>query len=525
MIVKTEVAQVRYQGSDGYLCTYCVTDDGRQYYFLGANDEKKFKNGNRIVSTALIEVIDPMARASNIGVIDEDGNEVIPCVNKSIRPINDAVILVEVAEPVSQSVIDAVNSKSDPLSATKLVSTPALIKEKLNARMGFDGRYVFNDQFSEATVCDIDGNNLVDGEYYSFIGMADSKLYLSKNYPDSEIDEYSMLPPEIQNSTEESATVDVTNVDVPSDTIENALNSYESEVAPEEVSTESVQESVDSMDVDIPTVTEDEHQEELDQGEASSENEDSGTLVDDLETALGDESSEAITTEPTTEAITALGTDTDLDSVSEESLDIEPESSVTPEPEAEEPTQETEAPQEEVAFNIFDSNPEEETSTDELESNDFDFTSSYDPDVFKSQLVPDTFEPVNDDLTSYYESDLSDGNDVRMTDVAKSFKNLIELCGRQKRELKKSSEKISLQEQKITALNSKIRAAESAVRNLKDENRSLRDTNSDLRHDLAVTRQQLKGSPDFAELISAANDILDDSNSYDSGIRHYGKVA
>ena len=35
--------------------------------------------------------------------------------------------MVEKAEPTSQSVVDACNLRNDPLSATKLVSTPATI--------------------------------------------------------------------------------------------------------------------------------------------------------------------------------------------------------------------------------------------------------------------------------------------------------------------------------------------------------------------------------------------------------------
>lgn len=170
-MMKIQEGQVKYKDRDDIKCTYGVTDDGKQYYFLDAEDKKKFKNNGRIASTDLKEAIDPMAPASHVGVIDENGNEIIECKYKSIRPINDDAVLAEAATPVSQGVIDAVQLKQDPLAATKLVSTPALIKDKINAKMGSTGRYVFNNLFSEATVYDINGNNLLNGEFYSFIGV------------------------------------------------------------------------------------------------------------------------------------------------------------------------------------------------------------------------------------------------------------------------------------------------------------------------------------------------------------------
>lgn len=224
--MKIQKGIVKYKDRNDIVCTYGITDDGKQYYFLGDTSDKKFSNGNRIASTLLVEAIDPMVKASNVGVISEDGNIVVPFDNKSIRLVNDSIIVVEKAEPVTQSVKDAIEMRNDPLSATKLVSTPAAIKDKLYAKMGTDSRFVFNDQFSEATVCDINGNNLVNGEYYSFIAVANNKLYFSKNTIDSPISEYSLLPPEVQSDvtpTNDGTEIDVNNVSVDSNTVEDAM--------------------------------------------------------------------------------------------------------------------------------------------------------------------------------------------------------------------------------------------------------------------------------------------------------------
>jgi len=219
--MKIQKGIVKYKDRNDIVCTYGVTDNGKQFYFLDENDDKKFANGNRIASTELVEAIDPMVKASHIGIVGANGNEVVPFIYKSIRPVNDSVVLLELAKPVSPSVLEATSLKSDPLSAAKLVSTPAAIKEKINAKMGPEGRYLFNDQFSEVTVCDIDGNNLVNDELYSFAGVSDGKLYLSKNTIDSEIVEFSLLPPE---ETAASNEINVSDINVSTDIVDKAMD-------------------------------------------------------------------------------------------------------------------------------------------------------------------------------------------------------------------------------------------------------------------------------------------------------------
>lgn len=262
--MKIQKGIVKYKDRNDIVCTYGVTGDGKQYYFLDENDEKKLANGGRIASTELVEAIDPMVKASHIGVVGADGHEIIPFENKSIRPINDAVLLVEVSKPVSPSVLEAISLKSDPLSAAKLVSTPAAIKEKLNAKMGSDGRYLINDQFSEATICDIDGNNLINNELYSFAGISNGKVYLSKNIADAEIKEFSLSPEQKDDSvnSETTSDIDVTNVNVEKEVIDKAMDNAVSDIPPVvDEDTTSEEKTSNADDITIPSVEEEPEEE------------------------------------------------------------------------------------------------------------------------------------------------------------------------------------------------------------------------------------------------------------------------
>ena len=230
--MKVQKGIVKYKDRSDIECLYGIMDDGSQYYFLD-NTGKTLSNGNIIASTALVEAIDPMYESKQIGLIDGQGNVVIPFENKSIKSVNDGIILVEKADPTSQSVIDACNLRNDPLSATKLVSTPATIKSNLSTAMGGEGRYIFNDQFSEATICDVNGNNLVNGEFYSFIAMANNKLYFSKNTVDSPIMEYALLANaavDVPPVAGEGA-IDVGSVSVDPQQVNDAMASQENVVA------------------------------------------------------------------------------------------------------------------------------------------------------------------------------------------------------------------------------------------------------------------------------------------------------
>ncbi len=240
---------VKYKDRNDIICTYGVTDEGLQYYFL---DGGKLSNGNVIVSTSLVEAVDPTVVATHIGLIDSNGKILIPCDNKTIKNILEGILLVEKAQPTSPSVLESIRLREDPASATQLVTTPATIKEKINAVMNNSGKFVFNDQFSEATLCDLNGNNLIGNEFYSFMGITNDNIYFSKNTVNSDIMQFNIFP--INNSVmnnNPSNDLDVSDNLVSQDTIDNAMsgeNKEETEVKEEESFIPAVDEApVDNM--------------------------------------------------------------------------------------------------------------------------------------------------------------------------------------------------------------------------------------------------------------------------------------
>ena len=228
-MMQVQKGQVKYKDRSDIVCTYGCMEDGKQYYFL---DGEKLGKGRIVASTALVEAIDPLVLASNIGVIDSDGNVIIPFENKAVKPIGEDAMLVEVSKAVTQRVIEAAGMRRDPLAATKLVTTPATIKEKINAKMGPNGRFLFNDQFSEATVYDLDGNNLLDNKLYSFIGYNNDVLYLAGNTVDTEVVTYSLKGEEVtpeevvseDENTPDTESLDVKSLVVPKEEIDAAMD-------------------------------------------------------------------------------------------------------------------------------------------------------------------------------------------------------------------------------------------------------------------------------------------------------------
>ena len=545
---------VKYKDRSDIVCTYCITDDGRKYYFLDPNDENKFSNESRIASTALIEAVDPMVKASNIGLLDKDGKEIIPFNNRSIRPINNETILVELANPVSASVIEANKLKSNPLAATKLVSTPALIKDKMSQKMGNNGRYIFNDQFSEATIYDINGNNLVDNQYYSFVGLSGEKLYFSKNTAESDIVEYSILPPETQNSNsdEMNSNLDINNVVVDQNVVEKAFDSV---VNNEELPKEEVEGNTDVVENETVPVSPVASEEVVPNAiggvpfdsvvsqEFSANPIDAESSMNSFENVPADEVNEEVDlplaeTEEVKEEVPAgekVASEAEVDlpfaETEEVKEEVPAEEEVASEAEVDLPFAEAEEEKEEVPaeekvtseeevelpFDIQDDGNEEE-----IEEEDSDLIVNNESEEV---ALPYVDEDVNEDYNGFDADKFKVDerfveNDNTMEDFVKSFTELMNQNKEQRNEILQKDATIIRLKTSISKLSSSrkellddINSLQSANHELENKIRNMEKSYDQLSHEAELLREKAtRDNGDIARLLANAKALLGENN-------------
>lgn len=183
--------------------TYLKTDDGKTYFFI---ENGTLKNGN-IISTPILKEGIGHAPYTSLGLIDKDGNVLIPFENKNIKSLSDDLLLVEKAKPTTQSVVDAASKQTDPLSASELIQTSDTIKSQMKSVMGSNSSYVFDNQFSEAALFTASGVNLANN-YFSFIGLSNGAYYMSQNVVGSPISKYDPYANAANQAQEESNQVD-----------------------------------------------------------------------------------------------------------------------------------------------------------------------------------------------------------------------------------------------------------------------------------------------------------------------------
>ena len=247
-MMKIQKGLVKDQGYPDVVCSYGTCDNGAIYYFI---ENGTLSNGNIIATTNLKEAIGH-AQNTSLGLINSNGDILIPFENRILRIINNDLLLVERNNPVSQNVVDAMRDRADPLAANKLVTTAADIKDRMNAKMGRDGKFLYNNQFGEASIFDINGNRVID-EYYSYIAMDDDTIYYSKNMKDDPIFEYSIHAP-IQNNNQ---NIDNNTLNEVSSQNNMPLNVADTGVTKEEIDKEFAKEVVVPVAIHTETVNHD----------------------------------------------------------------------------------------------------------------------------------------------------------------------------------------------------------------------------------------------------------------------------
>lgn len=274
-----------YNGQKDIFCDFVTVTEGVKkevYYIL---NDKKLANDFYIASTVLKEAIDSQILRTHLGLIDKKGNVIIPFENKILKEVGNKYLLAVRNNPQTSSVVDAVASRNDPTAAERMVNTSASIRDRLNAEMDNHGEFLLHDLLSEGTVYTIDGKNIFDNQYYSFIGMTSDSFYCSTNVLDSTIvkvprtDVLSLKPddiiatensketivnpilPEVQPMEEGKDTLDVTGVVVEKEKIDAALGSQVIEDENNEsntLETSEIKESkseVDDFEFQIPSAS------------------------------------------------------------------------------------------------------------------------------------------------------------------------------------------------------------------------------------------------------------------------------
>lgn len=243
--VSFERAKVEYNGvPDLYVDYVIVKANGQEVNYYLLNDQRIEKgHGLYIVSTNLKEAVDASVPRSHIGIIDDKANVVIPCNNKTVKVIDGKFLLVVRNEPETDSVKEAVLASKDQSATEKMVNANATIKDKVNKEMG-SGKFILNDLLSEGTIYSLDGENLLDGKYYSFIGMNDHSFYLATNVSDADVEVVgfdgakNIIPPIVQPdgpvlpALDNAQPLDVSSVSVPKKDIDEALEKAPVEEVP-----------------------------------------------------------------------------------------------------------------------------------------------------------------------------------------------------------------------------------------------------------------------------------------------------
>ena len=527
--MKIQRGIVEYKGRNDIDCMYAVTDDKKIYYFLDSKDEHKYSNGSRLASTVLLEAVDEDAPKSHVGILGENGEELVTFSHREIVPINDEnpeILLAKLADPVTPCVVEANKAKNDPSLATKLVSNQALIKDKMKSKMGNDGVFLFHNQFLEATVYDINGRNLAGDGYYSFIGFSKGKLYFSLNTADSEIIETSLFPID-ENATDSSINVEKSVI--ATDVVENALES--------------------SNDLDVPVV--DQNLPSEDETVASSEK----------------KSAEADNINNDDDLVTESISDSDIIASSEDEKTIKEDLS------------DSDNKDDDLVFDFDEINDESEIDTssnnldqdyvdkdDSTENNDLLTNTSDNSDSFDVELFDSKNENIDDimiDTTDSYDSNYYEVNDSyqndhifdkssidnnigdvasfisrlmeKHKDVLLVNKKLVQTNQTLKNNLKKATDskndilrKNSMMEQKVEMQDQKLKKQEQKMMSLMDRLQDLESKNQEMINRINSYQKELKNyntqKAELDKVLKDAKEFLKD-DSYHFSDDDYNYVA
>ena len=355
---------VRDQGYPDTECTYGKVDDKTLYYFI---PDGKLANENIIVSTNLKEAIGH-AKHTSLGLIDPNGNLLIPCEHKCLKQVGnkeDNLLLAEKNIPTTDSVIAFLKNKDNPANQQSLEESDKLIKDQIIQAMGMSGDFIFSSPGSEAALYTMDGVNVSNG-YYSYIAELNSNYYFSTNVPKSQILTFNsdMLKQQVNEETVETEQqTTMPNIDIPisqqiqnesEENIEN--NTISGVVTPPQVEPENIEQNNSEQQEETTT--------NVSQEEINAENQDFTNEVSSEE--VTDEDNNELTEEKDSEEVTDEENDELTEEQDSEEITDEDNDELTEEQDSEEITDED---NNELSDEVDNEEVTNEDSEEKLEEN------------------------------------------------------------------------------------------------------------------------------------------------------------
>ena len=485
--------QVKYKDRNDYLVEYSNIGD-TQYYITN-----KLKNGNFVTTTVLKEAIHEEMNPTSFGVINSEGEIVIECNNKAINPSGEDYLIIESVNPENETVKEMASLQNDPLNANKIVSLRAELKESLtNAMNGDNGNLEFANPCSEATVCDINGQNIVNNETYSYIGRGDSGFYLRK-VDSPAVVKYDFATNSLSNLGEEQ---EVNPMDAPltpqvpivEESVEGATNEVPTEEA---VAPEAVEQEVSEAPVEAQESVE---TQALDTTEEVAPVEEVATEEVPTEDAVAPEAVEQEVSEAPVEE------------VSEEVVDEEVVPETTEEVPTEDVVETTEETEENTDLNI--ANVEVDKEQIENEINDSE-TEEVEEEKYSVDL--DKYDHEPDKKHSYFDSSLRD-EDIKdaFSKAEEETDSLFPDVLRKTRELVSDNQSLAADNKsmanEIRDLKETLRDAQAGLRDAEDNLRNAEDLNRVLKSKVVEFKDKISDLDQQNEHLNRANDKMEAKN-------------
>ncbi len=162
---------------------YVMSRDGKMHYVL---KEGELENGCIIATLDPKHAIDETNPSTTVGVFSSEGDIIIDFNKKSIKSIDDDLVLVENSKLSTPEVVGIIGKEDDPNISKTVNEAKERITQDMKDDMGEQGEIIFCNPYSEANVYRVDRYNHSLGLDSSYIGKNEKGLYFHTNDINSE---------------------------------------------------------------------------------------------------------------------------------------------------------------------------------------------------------------------------------------------------------------------------------------------------------------------------------------------------